>query len=176
MKRFNCRACKDEEGKPKNFKICFLDDKKYKVGVFELDKIGQPKMAASGKNIEMEFVSDVNAEQFLDIIADLQDDHPARPPILDLILLYYKGVCPMSLVDDSYSQIMVWETFSQEYGGYPFGNGILQEQPNKLIDAYLSILYSRNEYYRIREEKTKQKMKAEDKKNSNAATTASLRR
>ncbi len=166
----------NEKGETQNFKVCFLKDKKYTIGVFELDKRGFAVRTKDGKGVQVEFVPDVNAEEFLDIITDIQDTHPQKPPILELIHLNYRDVCPMSLIDNSYSQIMVWETFSQEYGGYPFADGTLGEQPNKLIDAYLSILFSRNEYYRIREEKTKQKMSANDRKANSSSATAGMRR
>ena len=95
---------------------------------------------------------DVDLDQFLQVVVDYEDFIPDKPTFIYLISAAYpfsddvrREICPIGLVDESHKEIIEMEAFCSEYKCLPY-SGAMDEQPQKLIDAFNVIRGTKNEY------------------------------
>lgn len=139
---YKCSGCKEKEDK---VLVCFQDGDK---------DIGIPTFDNQSNMTGFEEKSGVNPEDFIYILSDIQQEMKNPPPLFEVMQLYYKAICPLSMMDQSFDLLLLWETYASEYGIFPNSGGLL-DQPNIIVEAFLTILATRNEYEKIREEKVR---------------------
>ena len=150
-----CIANKLYEGR-----ACFLDkfpgNKSYTFELPVFDDVSPYPTESTNEELDMEGV--------LEKLVQMEWEKPDAPPF-ELLQTYFASpeVCVTSLSDESIDLIAL-EQSSRDYHSLPFGGGIL-DQPKALMTSFSIIASERNQWERIRMERTDRKMRQEQMKN-----------
>ncbi len=138
--------------------VCFSEGEKT-IGIPLFDEKGNP---LSGNDIRY----NVGPDDYIEVLTDIQEELSVQKkmPLFEAQLSYFKSICSLSVIDSDYDLLMVWETMCNEYSIWPYSGGLF-EQPNKLVESFITIMVARNEYYTLREHKMKTKID-QDQRNS----------
>jgi len=120
------------------------------VPIFD-DTVGSPPTSHENKELTMEGLFDE---------MEAIEDHFLNIPPFEILRTYFidPEVCPTALIDSYLVFLIEAEQAVREYHTLPFPGG-LWDQPLKLLEAFTTIRYERNQYERIRIEVMRAKSK-----------------
>lgn len=104
-----------------------------------------------------------SSKRMLEILGELQEKIGAGMPVFQILLTYFRKLCPASLIDPRFHELIKMESHARDYHVLPYPGGSL-DQPNLVIEAFDVISTARNWYERDRMEETRRKIDVASKK------------
>lgn len=130
---------------------CFLESDSITVVIPTIEEGGRVNQEGDAEDVG-------SPKRMLEILAELQGKISAGLPVFQILFTYFKTVCPVSLTDPSYFELIKMESHARDYHVLPYPGGTL-DQPNLVMEAFDVISTARNWYERDRMKKVTEEMK-----------------
>ena len=138
-------------------RACFLEKDEFKLTIPILEK------QAYGAKIVDNYEKVCTIDEFVETLWELEESDTELPIFL-LVMKYFKNphVCctAIGLREPYLSLLITLESACSDYQVLPYPGGLMN-QPQFIYDAFQCIRVGRNEYFRVRDEEWKAKIKSD---------------
>jgi hypothetical protein len=139
----------------KEGRVCFLNNQRHEVSIPKFINLDTAPVSTG----EITEIKEVDVDGFFEILNEIAVIYPSRP-IFDIITMYFKPVCPESLIDPFYLHWALVESSCKEYGW------TVQEtldNPDWLLETFNFLTTGRNQFARKKDETAQAQIKSAGK-------------